>query len=475
MEIFKLFGSIFINTDAADESLHKVENAAEKLGNGIVSMGDKMASAGNKLTLGVTTPILALGTKAVKTAADFESAMSEVSAISGATGEDLKKLEALAKKMGETTKFSASESAEALKYMAMAGWKTEDMLNGLEGIMNLSAASGEELGTTSDIVTDALTAFGLSAADSGHFADLLAKASSNANTNVSMMGETFKYVAPVAGALGYSAEDVALAVGLMANSGIKASQAGTSLRASLTNLADPTDDMKTLMVALGLATEETANIIDDGKLQKAQLKVENKTLDMQKAQIKYNDAVAKYGANSSQAQTAALNLAKAENVLEEAVSALEAARQGEMKTAGINNMLLTDGEGKMKSFREVMKTLREAFRDLSEEEQAQAASTLFGKQAMSGMLAIINASEEDFNKLAASIDSADGAAKEMAGTMNDNLNGQIVLLKSQLEAIFIQFAELIMLWRFQGFSGRNRQRHWRYFSWSRRKCRKNER
>ena len=204
-----------------------------------------MSAAGGKLTMGVTTPIVALGAKAVKTAADFESSMSEVSAISGATGEDLQKLESLAKKMGETTRFSASEAAEALKYMAMAGWKTEDMLNGLEGIMNLSAASGENLGATSDIVTDALTAFGLSAADSGHFADLLAKASSNANTNVSMMGETFKYVAPVAGALGYSAEDVALAVGLMANSGIKASQAGTSLRASMTNLAKPTKEMRT--------------------------------------------------------------------------------------------------------------------------------------------------------------------------------------------------------------------------------------
>lgn len=161
--------------------------------------------------------------KAIGVAADFESAMSEVGAISGATGDDFIALSDKAKEMGEKTKFSASESAEALKYMAMAGWKTEDMLSGLEGVMNLAAASGEDLGTTSDIVTDALTAFGMTAADSGHFADILAAASSNANTNVGMMGETFKYAAPLAGALGYSAEDVALAIGLMANSGIKAS------------------------------------------------------------------------------------------------------------------------------------------------------------------------------------------------------------------------------------------------------------
>lgn len=358
MEIFKLFGSIFINTDAADESLHKVENAAEKLGNGIVSMGDKMASAGNKLTLGVTTPILALGTKAVKTAADFEASMSEVSAISGATGGDLKKLESLAKKMGETTKFSASESAEALKYMAMAGWKTEDMLNGLEGIMNLSAASGEDLAATSDIVTDALTAFGLSAADSGHFSDILAATSSNANTNVGLLGETFKYVAPLAGSLGYSAEDAATAIGLMANAGIKGSQAGTALRSIMTRLAKPTKESQTAMDALGLS--------------------------------------------------------------------------------------ITDSSGKMKPLSVMVEDMRKGFAGLTEDEKATYAAMLGGQEAMSGLLAIVNASEADFQKLSGAINGCNGSAAEMAATMNDNLNGQIVLLKSQLEAIFIQFAELIM-------------------------------
>ena len=143
--------------------------------------------------------------------------------------------------MGSKTKFSASEAADAMNYMAMAGWKTNDMLSGIEGIMNLAAASGEDLASTSDIVTDALTAFGLSASDSGHFADILAAASSNANTNVSMMGETFKYAAPVLGSLGYSAEDSAIAIGLMANAGIKSSQAGTALRSAITNLANPTE------------------------------------------------------------------------------------------------------------------------------------------------------------------------------------------------------------------------------------------
>ena len=461
MELFKLFGSIFIDTDAAEKSMQKVEQAAEdfmtkfgsgieKAGERIEKFGDKMSSTGKKMTLGVTTPLVALGTKAISTAADFEAAMSEVGAISGATGDDLAALRDKAEEMGKTTKFSVGESAEALKYMAMAGWDTNDMLDGLEGIMNLAAASGEDLGITSDIVTDSLTAFGLSASDSEHFADLLAQASSNANTNVKMMGETFKYVAPVAGALGFSAEDTALAVGLMANSGIKASQAGTSLRASLTNLAKPTDEMVGMMVSLGLATEETATVIDEGKLQKAQTKVENKTIDMQKAQIKYNEAVGKYGASSSQAQTAALNLEKAQNNLEAAINDLNAAQEGEIETTGIQNHLLVDSEGNTKSLREVMLALRDAFSDLSQEEQAQAAATLFGKEAMSGMLAVINASEEDFNSLAAAIDSSDGAAKEMADTMNDNLNGQITLLKSQVEALFIQFVELVMPYLKQG-------------------------
>ena len=162
-----------------------------------------------------------LKTAAVKTAADFDSAMSKVAAVSGVTGSDLEALRDKAREMGEKTKFSASEAAEAMNYMVMAGWKTEDMLSGIEGVMNLSAASGENLATISDIVTDALTAFGLTAKDSGHFADILAAASSNANTNVSMMGETFKYCAPIAGALGFSAEDTAEAIGLMANAGIK--------------------------------------------------------------------------------------------------------------------------------------------------------------------------------------------------------------------------------------------------------------
>lgn len=334
------------------------KNIATTIGNNLQSVGKSMTSAGSTLTKTVTTPVLGLGTAAVKVTSDFESAMSKVSAISGATGGDLDALNKKAQEMGAKTKFSATESAEAFTYMAMAGWKTEDMLSGIDGIMSLAAADGLDLATTSDIVTDALTAFGLSASDSGHFADVLAKASSNANTNVSMLGESFKYVAPVAGALGYSAEDTAIALGLMANAGIKGSQGGTALRGSLTRLIKPTDEAAVLMEQYGLS--------------------------------------------------------------------------------------MTNADGSMKSLGEVMNMLRDKLGGLTEAEQAQVAAQIFGQEAMSGMLAIINASDSDYAKLTDAIYDADGAAQQMADTMLDNLSGQLTLLKSALEGLAIQFGEILM-------------------------------
>ena len=334
------------------------KNIATKIGNNLSSTGKSLTSAGSTLTKSVTVPIVGAVTAVVKLSSDFESAMSKVSAISGATGSDLDALNQKAQEMGIKTKFSATESAEAFTYMAMAGWKTEDMLQGIDGIMALAAADGLDLATTSDIVTDALTAFGLSASDSGHFADVLAKAASNANTNVTLLGESFKYAAPVAGALGYSAEDTAIALGLMANAGIEGSQGGTALRSSLSRLIKPTDDAAALMEKYGLS--------------------------------------------------------------------------------------MTNADGSMKSLGQVMDMLRNNMGDLTEAEQAQAAVTLFGQEAMSGMLSIINASDKDYEKLTSAIYDADGAAQEMADTMLDNLGGQLTLLKSALEVLAIQFGKILL-------------------------------
>lgn len=246
------------DADKSAVALQKIGATGEKLKN----VGSSIEGVGKKL-MPVTAAVGGLATAAVKVASDFDSAMSQVAAVSGATGKELDALREKAREMGSKTKFSASEAAEAMNYMAMAEWKTGDMLDGIEGIMNLAAASGENLATTSDIVTDALTAFGLSAADSGHFADILAAASSNANTNVSMMGETFKYCAPVAGALGFTAEDTAEAIGLMANAGIKSSQAGTAMRTLLTSL---TGEVTFVGDAFGELTVQTTNT--DGSMRK---------------------------------------------------------------------------------------------------------------------------------------------------------------------------------------------------------------
>lgn len=352
-----------IERDANDESeVHEraSQEAADGWKKSFSKIGD-LAKKGfdvvKKAITATTAALTASGTAAVVVGSNFEAGMSKVSAISGAVGDDLAKLAEKAKQMGATTKFSAAEAASAFEYMAMAGWKTSDMLSGIDGIMNLAAASGEDLAVVSDIVTDAITAFGLSAADSSHFADVLAAASSNANTNVSMLGESFKYVAPIAGAMKYSAEDTSLALGLMANASIKGSMAGTSLKTSLANLASPTESM--------------AQIMEQYKIS------------------------------------------------------------------------LTNTDGSMKSLKEVIEVLRDKMGGLDEATQTAAASTLFGKEAMAGMLAIINASEEDYQKLASAVNNADGTAQNMSNTMQNNLKGSITVLKSSLEGLGIQVYESI--------------------------------
>lgn len=331
----------------------KIDQSGFESGVGkLTSVAKKGAKVAGAALAGVTTGLGVMAAAAVKVGSSFEEGMSKVSAVSGATGKDLEALTAKAEEMGAKTKFSATESAEALNYMAMAGWKTEDMLGGLEGIMNLAAASGEDLGSVSDIVTDALTAFGLEAGDAGHFADVLAKASSNSNTNVGMMGATFKYVAPLAGALGFDIEDCAVAIGLMANAGIKGEQAGTSLRAVLSRLAKPPKDAAQAMEDLGIS--------------------------------------------------------------------------------------ITTADGQMRTLDDIVGDMRTSFSGLSQEQKATYAAMLGGQEAMSGLLAIVNASDSDFEKLQSAINDADGAALDMAETMQDNLKGQLTILGSSLEGLGIK-------------------------------------
>lgn len=423
--------------------LAQISTEAGKIGGSLTSAGEKM--------LPVTAAVTGLGTAAVKTAADFDSSMSNVAAISGSSAEDMDKLRERAREMGAQTKFSAKEAGDAMSYMAMAGWKTNDMLTSIEGVMNLAAASGEDLATTSDIVTDAMTAFGLAAdettngiANATHFADVLAQASSSANTNVSMMGETFKYVAPVAGALGYNVEDTAVAIGLMANSGIKASSAGTQLRSSLTNMIKPSKDVGDAMEKWGFYATEAATAVDQAKVDKQMLRVQKASLAADKAQQSYNDAVSKYGAESTEASNAAATLEIKQTELASANETLTQLQEGTTQNVRLYNKALQNEDGSMKSLKETMDFLREAMGNMSEAEQTQAATAIFGKEAMSGMLAIINASDADYEKLIKNIDNCDGAAENMAETMQDNLYGQLTTLQSALQELAIAFGEILM-------------------------------
>lgn len=315
-------------------------NKMDALANRTFSMAAKGAAAASA---GIAGGLAA----ATMAGSSFEAQMSTVQAISQASEADMIRLNALAKQMGIETKFSATEAGQGLEYMAMAGWDVDSMLAGLPGIMNLAAASGEDLGQVSDIVTDAMTAFGLEASRSAEFADVLAQASARSNTDVAMMGETFKYVAPVAGALGFSIQDTATAIGLMANAGIKSEQAGTSLRAMFTRMVKPTDEVEAAMERIGLSV-----------------------------------------ANS---------------------------------------------DGSMRSLDEILRDLRAGFSGLSESERASTAASLAGQEAMSGMLALVSASDEDYDKLSEAIYNAKGAAEEMAQVRMDNLQGDVTLLKSSLE------------------------------------------
>lgn len=338
-------------------TMGKIGNKFSELGPRLQEIGSKMQSVGRNMSMYVSAPIVAGFGAAVKKSIDFDDSMRKVKATSGATGSEFQQLRDKALEMGAKTKFSASESADALNYMALAGWDTKDMLGGIDGVMQLAAASGEDLGQVSDIVTDSLTAFGMKAKDSGHFADVLAQTSSKANTDVRGLGEAFKYAAPIAGALGYTVEDTSIAIGLMSNAGIKGEKAGTALRTMFTNLSKPTGDMKKKMDELGIS--------------------------------------------------------------------------------------ITDSNGNMLPMRDVMDQLRGKFKGLSKEQQASAAATIFGKEAMSGALAIINASDEDYQKLTKSIDGSKGAAKRMSDEMEGGIGGSIRQMKSAIESLAISIGDVM--------------------------------
>jgi len=314
-------------------------------GKSVKELGQSMSNVGRELSMKVTAPLMAVGGIAAKIGMDFKAGLSEVQAISGATAAEVGKLEVKARELGSSTKFSAKQVTEGFKYMALAGWDVKQSMDGIDGVLNLAAASGEDLALVSDILTDAISAFGDKASDAARYADVLAATASNANTDVAGLGEAFKYVAPVAGALGYSLEHTSAALGLMANAGVKGSAAGTALRGSLTNLAKPTKEMKKEMDKLGIS--------------------------------------------------------------------------------------IKDSNGEMKPLDVLLRDMRGSFKNLTADQKASAAATIFGKEAMAGMLAVLNASEADFKKLSSAINDSEGKAKEMAEVMQNNLPGSLTKFKKK--------------------------------------------
>lgn len=365
-------------------------NEAEKATNG--GLKAFTVALGNLASQVITNAVQGLGNlvkSVIDTGMAFDTSMSKVQAVSGATAEEMAALESKAEELGASTKFTAKEAADAFGYMGMAGWKAQDMISGIDGVMNLAAAAGADLAVTSDIVTDSLTAFGKSAEDAGRLADIMAAAAANSNTNVEMMGETFKYAAPLAGAMGYSMEDMAVATGLMANSGIKATQAGTSLRAMLTRLSTGSGEAGVAMEKLGIQ-------LDDGHGNMKSLMQIMEELRGSFGNLK-------------------MPVAEFQTEMNKLDAALESGEMDEDEFNEAQDEIITKAygaEGAMK---------------------AQYAAMLAGKNGLSGFLAIVNSSDEDFDKLTESIYNSEGAAQSMAETMRDNLEGSLTLLSSAFD------------------------------------------
>lgn len=340
------------------KSMRKMATEAKAAGKSIEGTGKTISNVGSTLTKSITMPIAGVAAAAVKTATDFESAMTEVKVIAGATAEEFDKLKQEAKNLGATTKFSAIESAEAMQYMAQAGWDTQSILEGTEGVMNAAAASGESLANVANIVAKNITAFGDSAGQATMYADVMSAAAAVSAADINYLGEGFKYCASTAGSMGYSVQDMSIALAAMSQAGIEAGTAGATLRNIISNMAKPSKQQAAVMDKLGLS--------------------------------------------------------------------------------------LTDSKGKTKDFATVMNDLRKSFSGLSESEKAAAASGLAGKESMAGLLSIVGTSDKDFKTFTDAINNSTGTAKDMAAEMQNNLSGQITLLKSGLEGIAITIGDKLL-------------------------------
>lgn len=349
-----------------------LQSATERAKSQLGSLGSSLSGLAQKAVMGLGAAMAGAIGGAVAVGSKFEAAMSKVQAISGASAEDLAKLEAQAKQLGKTTQFSATQAADAMSFLAMAGWKTNDIMAGMPGLLDLSAASGADLARTADIISNVMTGMGLEADQASHVADVFAYAMSNSNVTVEQLGESMKYAAPVAKAFGASLEDTTALVSMMGDAGIQASQAGTALRAGFLRLAGPP-----------------------------------------KAAAK---AMAEMGGNAQQAFTEAQESQQA------------------LMDMGLK---VTDAAGNMKPMSQILTELRAKTADYSQAEKMAALQAIFGTTAVTGWMAVLDASPEKFDALMNSMKNADGTSRQMAITMTNNLKGQMTIFGSVLESIGI--------------------------------------
>ena len=343
-------GKVVIETDLDSSG---IEKGLSRLGS-ITAKGLKVATA---TIAGTSTALAGMATAAIKVGSDFEAGMSRVKAISGATGDEFEQLREQAIQLGADTAFSSSEAAQGMENLAAAGFETKEIMDAMPGLLDLAAASGEDLASSSDIAAATLRGFGLAASEAGHVADVLAENANRTNSSVAETGEAMKYIAPLARAAGIRMEETAAAIGIMANAGIQGSQAGTTLRGALSRLSKPTDDMQQAMDELGVS--------------------------------------------------------------------------------------FYDSEGKMLSLADQVGMLQSAMEGMTDEQKNNYLVTLYGQEALSGMLALINEGPESLSDLTAAYEACDGSAKTAAETMQDNLKGAVEQLSGSAESLGIVFYDSV--------------------------------
>ncbi len=419
-------------------ALVEIGNAGE----GLQNVGGKISGVGQSL-LPVTAGVAAIGAAGATSFAEVDKTMQLANKTMGNTAEEAEAVNNAMKNAAANSVYGMGDASNAMLNFARAGLKSKAAMSTLAPAMNLAAGEGGELETVSAGLVATMNSFHASSDEAGKYADVFAAACNNSALDINSLCESMSVAGPIFYAAGYGLKDTAWAMGLMGDAGLEAEVSANSLKTGLARLATATSDnaVGKQLSQLGFEMAGVADI--EAKLQKAQNKLEEKTATLTAKQTKYNEVLAKYGENSSQALTAQAALVKAENDFENAQAAVNALTQdgsGELSEFGA---ILVDDKGEMKPFTEVVKTLQSAFSGLSEQEQLSAASIIFGKNQMAPWLALINTAPKRLDELSASLDNSTGTTQEMADTMMSGFGGGIEKLKSSIDVLIYSIGEAL--------------------------------